>query len=1140
MLSVRDAGAPIRLRTGVFFPAADQKSANPAELTVERLPTAGLGYYIVQFTGPVQEAWKERVTKAGGTIFDYIPDFAFVVRMDDAAHTAVTALPEVAWVGPFQPAYKISPDFAGRKGMLDLVIQTFPDTALTDLSGQMAPSGARVADASVSEAGGLLRVQADAAQLEALAKIPGVRWIEPFYERVLFNDAARGNAIMGAETAWTTLGLYGQGQIVAVADTGLDTGSLGTLHQDFGGNPTGCSGTNRVVATYALGRNNNWSDSCRSGSVNAGGHGTHVSGSVLGNGCRSGSTGPSSYANSYAGLAPQAGLVMQSVMDSTCGLGGLPTDLNTLFSQARSAGARIHTNSWGSAVAGQYTTDSRNTDLFTWNNKDATILFAAGNAGIDANSDGFIDPDSIGAPATAKNTITVGASENNRLTGGYNPGGTCSTWGGCWSSRYPAEPIKSDRLSDNAGGIVAFSSRGPTDDGRIKPDVVAPGSNILSTKSQATYVSGGWGAGPNLYYQYLGGTSMATPLTAGAMALIRQFYTDIKSITPSGALLKATVINSATDLYPGQYANPLEHNPRLPNFAQGWGRVNVANATDNTHVWQDIADAGGLTTGGSQSYAYETCSASTFKVTLVWTDYPGATLAAKELVNDLDLVITAPDGATTYRGNVFSNGWSTTGGSADRTNNVESVYLQASAAGVWTITISGYNVPNGSSGKQGYALVVDRPGFTGCNDFTVNATPAALNVCAPDDAAFSVNVGKLGGFSGVVTLGASDNPDGTTASFSANPVTPPGNSMLTIGNTGAAAAGSYNITVTGTAGALSRTNTVRLDLSTAPPAAPVLVAPAYGVTGVPTTPILSWNAAAGATAYTLEVATDPVFVNIVHTASGLTATSYTLPAALSTGTTYFWHVWAENACGSRTDPLPLHYGRDLRRLCGRHDGKCASERGLRGGRGRLDTQRHGGHLGDLGNRSPRRGRCLPRQYPSHALGSAVGLAGCGRACGPVTGVAALLEPAGDGVARDRLLRRRHPGGHYRWRHDLDAGRHERAPDGSVQWPGFRRLEQPDGEPGRLVRQPAGLAEQHRRPERLYRSDDRAGFPGRHRYRRLARGLEPRRCDGAVVPAVCRAGRAGRADDRPRERQPGAVGVGRGGGRGVLRGVVVER
>ena len=105
-------------------------------------------------------------------------------------------------------------------------------------------------------------MQVDAARLDELARIPAVRWIEPFYERVLFNDVARGSDIMNAETPWTNLGLYGQGQIVAVADSGLDTGNLSTLHQDFLGSPTGCTGTDRVVATFALGRANDWSDSC--------------------------------------------------------------------------------------------------------------------------------------------------------------------------------------------------------------------------------------------------------------------------------------------------------------------------------------------------------------------------------------------------------------------------------------------------------------------------------------------------------------------------------------------------------------------------------------------------------------------------------------------------------------------------------------------------------------------------------------------------------------------------------------------------------------------------------------------------------------------------------------------------------------
>ena len=217
---------------------------------------------------------------------------------------------------------------------------------------------------------------------------------------------------------------------------------------------------------------------------------------------------------------------------------------------------------------------------------------------------------------------------------------------------------------------------------------------------------------------------MATPLTAGAIALVRQYYTDVKGITPSGALLKATVINSATDLYPGQYASPLEQTPRLPNFAQGWGRVSVANAVSSSRQFQDVADANGVSTGGSQSYhyTYSACTASALKVSLVWTDYPGATFAARELVNDLDLVVTAPDG-TLYRGNVFSGGWSAAGGTADRVNNVEGVYLPTPAPGDWTVTVSGYNVPSGSSGKQGYALVVDRPGSTNESCFTLQMTP---------------------------------------------------------------------------------------------------------------------------------------------------------------------------------------------------------------------------------------------------------------------------------------------------------------------------------------------------------------------------------------------------------------------------------
>src|SRR4030095_999745 len=93
------------------------------------------------------------------------------------------------------------------------------------------------------------------------------------------------------------------------------------------------------------------------------------------------------------------------------------------------------------------------------------------------------------------------------------------------------------------------------------------------------------------------------------------------------------------------------------------------------------------------------------KMTLAWTDYPSSTSAATNLVNDLDLIVTAPDG-TTYTGNAFAGGWSVPGGAPDRLNNVENVYVFAAAAGTWTITVSGYNVPQG---PQSFALVIDAP-----------------------------------------------------------------------------------------------------------------------------------------------------------------------------------------------------------------------------------------------------------------------------------------------------------------------------------------------------------------------------------------------------------------------------------------------
>uniref|UniRef100_A0A182DWC7 Subtilase SubHal from Bacillus halmapalus n=2 Tax=Sutcliffiella halmapala TaxID=79882 RepID=A0A182DWC7_9BACI len=431
------------------------------------------------------------------------------------------------------------------------------------------------------------------------------------------NDVARG--IVKADVAQNNFGLYGQGQIVAVADTGLDTGrNDSSMHEAFRG---------KITALYALGRTNNAND--------PNGHGTHVAGSVLGNATNK-------------GMAPQANLVFQSIMDSGGGLGGLPANLQTLFSQAYSAGARIHTNSWGAPVNGAYTTDSRNVDDYVRKN-DMTILFAAGNEGPGSGT--------ISAPGTAKNAITVGATENLRPSFGS--------------------------YADNINHVAQFSSRGPTRDGRIKPDVMAPGTYILSARSSLAPDSSFW-ANHDSKYAYMGGTSMATPIVAGNVAQLREHFVKNRGVTPKPSLLKAALIAGAADVGLG-----------FPNGNQGWGRVTLDKSLNVAFV----NETSPLSTSQKATYSFTAQAGKPLKISLVWSDAPGSTTASLTLVNDLDLVITAPNG-TKYVGNDFTapydNNW-------DGRNNVENVFINAPQSGTYTVEVQAYNVP---VGPQTFSLAI--------------------------------------------------------------------------------------------------------------------------------------------------------------------------------------------------------------------------------------------------------------------------------------------------------------------------------------------------------------------------------------------------------------------------------------------------
>lgn len=683
-------------REDVFRSAADT-SAGPriASSEIGVLDSEKPNYYLVTLLGPLLEDWRRELASVSVKLLEALPDNVYRTKLDPAQAQALRHLPfvtEVRLFGKGETAVRRIPRIAATDAVAgsatSVAMRTYD--VLLQSAQELEPVQKWLDEHKVGIAGsGRTKIRIylldNSPLLGQLQELPEVMRVEEYVPPRLYNDHARvllGIDRTASQPEGAILDQTGKGQIVAVADTGFDE-----THGDVP--------AQRIIKVVALGRKGDSSD--------PDGHGTHVAGSILGDGTASNGL--------IRGTAPAAKLFFQSILDGDGGLGGLPLQLQDLFEQAYESDARIHNNSWGARTRGTYTANAIEVDDFVAQRRDMLILIAAGNEGTAAppqqTAPGFVGWVSLSSPGTAKNALTVGASRSDRTSGGYS----ALTYGSAWPTEFPNKPIAECKVSGDPQGMAAYSSRGPCDDYRIKPDVVAPGTDIASMKSAIAPFSHYWGPVPGQpKYAFDGGTSMATPLTAGCAALIRQYYVEQRRTNPSAALLKATLINSTQWL---TAADSVADNPKLPNYHQGFGRISMACAIPNKSDpalalefydnWQDKASYF-VRTGQRAQFSFSIESGHELRLCMAYTD-----LAARSLQNNLNLALVHVNSDKKWLGN---ENLPMNLGIPDSINNVEVIRLEAPERGQYVVQVSASNLLQSDPG-QDFALVVTGKGLIG-------------------------------------------------------------------------------------------------------------------------------------------------------------------------------------------------------------------------------------------------------------------------------------------------------------------------------------------------------------------------------------------------------------------------------------------
>jgi uncharacterized repeat protein (TIGR01451 family) len=627
----------IALKSRQFIPVPGVDS----DLTQEMAEAAdGRRHVLLQFMNIPTDPQRVALEARGVRLLSYVPNYTWFASLPTKLSLQEPAMAPVRWIGAVQPQDRLAPilrergireDMTDDHGRTGLDVRFFADVSPDEALRVLETYGAAVETKLIDFNRFLIRV--DPGAIAALSGEDGVQWItEASPPKTTDNDGTRARTNVDTVQA-APYDLSG-----ADVDLGVwDSGKVDT-HVDFSGRLT-------VVDS----------------SASVSDHGTHVAGTMAGDGSNSVNQGGA--ASQWRGMAPGADIFSYKWDNNLTDHNGA---INTY-------GIELSQNSWGYTVDegafdncylyGNYDYDAPDYDdiITGLYGKRIAVVFSAGNERNDGDCGmstvpPYINYATVGPPATAKNVIAVGATNSN----------------------------------DDS--MTTFSSWGPMDDGRIKPDVVAPGCEstgegyIHSTLPGNVYGGPGWC-----------GTSMAAPAVSGISGLLIQQYRSTFASDPLPSTLKALLVQTALDMNDGTtYYNP------GPDYASGYGRLDAQAAVDEIiagHVRQDQ-----LSNGQTDVFTVDVVAGTpTLKVTLAWDDEPGAVNANPALVNNLNLVLVEPNGTTTHLPWVLNpanpSNNATTG--TDNVNNLEQVEVNNPAAGTWEVRVIGAAVP---VGPQQYSL----------------------------------------------------------------------------------------------------------------------------------------------------------------------------------------------------------------------------------------------------------------------------------------------------------------------------------------------------------------------------------------------------------------------------------------------------